>query len=100
MLNTIEELMRLHPASLMGRPEHRPSDFELFEELESRHLRPRHEYEADRHEPNWMIGKVAAVAAMLIAFVGVLTLFARLSVDEPATAQSQVVAVSTVAERR
>jgi hypothetical protein len=32
--------MRLHPASHFGRLEHRPSDLEAFEGLESRHLRP------------------------------------------------------------
>ena len=76
MLNATEELMRLHPASHFGRLEHHPSDLEAFEELESRHLRPR---QADRREPTWMIGEVAAAAAILIALVGVLTLFARLA---------------------
>jgi hypothetical protein len=51
MFNAMEELMRLHPASHYGRRGHRPSDVEVFEELESRHLRPRQEYEADRREP-------------------------------------------------
>ena len=48
MSNAMEELMRLHPASHYGRREHRPSDVAVFEELESRRLRPRQEYEADR----------------------------------------------------
>jgi hypothetical protein len=43
MSNAMEELMRLHPASHYGRGEHRPSDVEVFEELESRHLGPRQE---------------------------------------------------------
>ena len=53
MLNAMEELMRLHPASHYGRQEHRPSDVEVFEELESRDFRPRQEYETDRREPTW-----------------------------------------------
>jgi hypothetical protein len=73
MLNTMEELMRLHPGSYYGRHEHRPSDFEVFEELERRHMRPRHEYEADRRQPAWMIGEVAAAVAMIVVFLGVLT---------------------------
>ena len=40
MFNAMEELMRLHPASHDGRREHRPSDVEIFAELESRHQRP------------------------------------------------------------
>lgn len=51
MSNAMEELMRLHPASYYGRREHRPSGVEVFEDLESRHLRPRQEDEADRREP-------------------------------------------------
>ena len=47
----IEELMRLHPASHCGRRGHRPFDVEVLEELESRHLRPRCEYEAGRRGP-------------------------------------------------
>jgi hypothetical protein len=97
MLNAIEELMRLHPASHFGRLEHHPSDLEAFEELESRHLRPR---QADRREPTWMIGEVAAAAAILIALVGVLTLFARLAVDGLETGQQSVAAISNVAEGR
>ena len=97
MLNAIEELMRLHPASHFGRLEHRPPDLEAFEELESPHLRRR---QADRREPTWMIGEVAAAAAMLIAFVGVLTLLARLAVDGSETGQQSVVAISNVAEGR
>src|SRR5215510_12799244 len=100
MLNAIEELMRLHPASLMGRPEHRPPGLADFEELERRHLHRHHEYEADRHEPAWMIGEFAAAAAVLIVFIGVSTLFARLASDEPETGQQSAVAVSDVTERR
>ncbi len=47
-----------------------------------------------------MIGEVAAAAAMLIAFVGVLTLLARLAVDGSETGQQSVVAISNVAEGR
>src|SRR5262245_60191251 len=97
MLNAIEELMRLHPASYFGRPEYRPSDLEALGELESRHQRAR---QADNREPNWVIGEVAAAAAMLIVFVGVLTLFARLAIDEAEQANGSVIAVSNVAERR
>jgi hypothetical protein len=84
MLNAMEELMRLHPASHYGRRERRPSDVEVFKELESRHLRPRQEYEADRREPTRTIGKVAAAIAMAVVFVGVLTATARMAVSNTA----------------
>lgn len=81
MLNAMEELMGLHPASRFGRWRHQPSGFEVFEELESRHPRHRQEDQAERREPTWTIGQVAAAAAVLVVLVGVLTLIAR-SVDE------------------
>ena len=100
MLNAIEHLMRLHPASHFGRWERQHSDFDAFEELESRHLCPRHEYETDRSEPTWMIGEVAAAAAILVVFIGVLTVIARFTVDAPDTAQQPMVAVSDAVEPR
>jgi hypothetical protein len=101
MLIAIEQLMRLHPASHFGRCwEHHHSDFDVLEELESRALRPRHEYETDRREPTWMIGEVAAAAAMLVVFIGVLTAIARFAADTPGTAQQPVVAIVDAAEPR
>ena len=100
MLNAMEELMRLHPASHYGRREHRPSDVEVFEELESRDFRPRQEYEADRREPTWTIGEVAAAIAMAVVFVGVLTVTVRMAGDTPDTGEQPLVAVSNTAERR
>jgi hypothetical protein len=100
MLNAIEQLMRLHPAAHFGRWERQHSDFDAFEELESRHLCPRHEYETDRREPTWMIGEVAAAAAILVVFIGVLTVIARFTVDAPETAQQPMVAVSDAVEPR
>lgn len=73
MPNAMEELMRLHPAWCLGRREHRPTGLEVFEELESRHPRPRHECDADAREVAWLIGDLAAAATMLIVLVGVLT---------------------------
>jgi transposase-like protein len=100
MLNAIEHLMRLHPASHFGRWERGRDDFDAFEELENRHLRPRHEYESDRSEPTWMIGKVAAAAAMLVVFIGALTVVARFTIDAPDTAQAPVVEISDTADLR
>ena len=101
MLSAIEHLMRLHPASHFGRCwEHHHSDFDAFEELEGRQLRPRHEYETGRSEPTWMIGEVAAAGAMLVVFIGVLTAIARFTVDAPDPAQQPAVAISDAAEFR
>jgi hypothetical protein len=101
MLSVIEHLMRLHPASHFGRCwDHHHSDFDALEELESRPLRPRQEHETDRSEPTWMIGEVAAAAAMLVVFIGVLTAIARFTVDTPDTAQRPAVAVSQAEEPR
>ena len=100
MLSAIEHLMRLHPASHFGRWERQHSDFNAFEELESRHLCPRHEYETDHSQPTWMIGEVAAAAAMLVLFIGILTVIARYTVDAPDTAQQPMVAVSDAVEPR
>ena len=100
MLSVIEHLMRLHPASHFGRWERQHSDFNAFEELESRYLCPRHEYETDRSQPTWMIGEVAAAAAMLVVFIGVLTAIARFTADAPDTAQQPMVAASDAVEPR
>lgn len=100
MLSAIEHLMRLHPAYHFGRWERHQSDFDAFEELESQHLRRKHEYEAERGEPTWMIGEVAAAAAMLVVFCGVLTVIARFAVDAPDTGQQPVVAISDASEPR
>lgn len=100
MLNAMEHLMRLHPASHFGRWDRHQSDLDAFEELESRHLCPRHEYEPDRSAPTWLIGEVAAAAAMLVVFVGVLTVIARFAVDAPDTGQEPTVAVSEAVEVR
>lgn len=96
MLNALEELMSLHPASHFGRREHCTSDVEVFEERESRHLRPRRKYEADRREPTWTIGQVAAA----VVFVGVLTVAASMVGDTPDTGEQALVGVSNTAERR
>ena len=101
MLSAIEHLMRLHPASHFGRCwERQHSDFDAFEELESRHLRPNHEYESDGSEPTWMIGEVAAAAAMLVVFIGVLTVIARFTVDASHPAQQPAVEISDAAVPR
>ena len=94
MLSALEQLMRLHPGSRFGRLERHQSDLEAFEELESRHPRRGHEYEAERGDPTWMIGEVAATAALLVVFIGVLTVIARLAVDTPDTGQQPIVAAS------
>jgi hypothetical protein len=100
MLSAIEHLMSLHPASHFGRWEQQHSDLDAFEELESRHLCPRHEYETDRSDPTWMIGEVAAAAAILVVFISVLTVIARFTADAPDTAQQPMVAVSDAVEPR
>jgi hypothetical protein len=100
MLNAMEELMRLHPASLFGRREHRQSDFEVFEDLESRHLRPQREHKGDDREPTWIIGEVAAAVAMLVVSLAVLTMIARSDGGASNTRQQPVVAVSDAADPR
>ena len=100
MFSAMEELMRFHPASQIGRREPSKSDLAAFEELECRHLYPRHEYETDRSEPTGTIGELAAAAAMLVVFIGVLTVIARFAVDAPDTAPEPVVAISDAAELR
>jgi hypothetical protein len=100
MLSALEELMRHHPGSRFGYSERPQSDRAAFEELESRHLCPRHEYETGRHEPTWMLGEVAAAAAMLVVFIGVLTVIARLAADAPNGGQQPLVAVSEAVESR
>jgi hypothetical protein len=100
MLNAMEHLMGLHPGSRFGRLERHHSDLAAFEDLESRHLCPRHEYETDRSQPTWMLGEVAAAAAMLVLFIGVLTVIARFAVDAPDVGQQPMVAVSDAVEPR
>ena len=99
MLSAIEHLVRLHPASYYAYWERRQSDFSAFEELEGRPVRRRHEYEAEGSESTWMIGKVAAVAAMFILFCGVLTAIAQLAGESADPGQQPVVeaSASTVA---
>jgi hypothetical protein len=101
MLSAIEQLMRFHAASHFGSLERPPSDYEAFEELESRHLRVRPEPE--RSEPAWRIGDVAAAVALLVVFCGVLAViagFAGFAVESQNTMQQPVVALSDSAERR
>ncbi len=98
MLDAIEQLMRLHPASYIGRLERPQSDLEAFEELESRHLRVRRAPE--RSEPAWRLGDLTAAAAILVVFCGVLTAIARLAVESQSTMQKPVVALSDATERR
>lgn len=100
MLKAMEELMRLHPASRIGRWEHPPSEFEVFEELERRHLLHQREYEANVREPTWMIGDLAAAVAILVAFVSALSLIAHSGGDASEAGQRPVVAASGVAEPR
>ena len=100
MLSALEELMRHHPGSRFGYLERPQSDLAAFDELESRHLCPRREYETDRHGPTWMLGEAVAAAAMLVVFIGVLTVIARLAVDAPVGEQEPLVAVSEAVEPR
>ena len=100
MLSAIEHLMRLHPASHFGRWERQHSDFDAFEDMGSRHLCPRHEYETYDREPTRMIGEVAAAAAMLVLFIGVVTAIVRFTADAPDPAQQPVVEISDAAEPR
>ena len=99
MLGAIEQLMRLHPASQFGRWERGRSDFEVFEELERRHMPAEPEYEIERRESTWMLGEVAAATAMLVVFIGVLTVIARWSGESPAeVGQQPAVTVSDIAD--
>jgi|SRR5262252_4908920 len=99
MLGPLEQLMRLHPASQFGRWERGRPDFELFEALECRRVPREPDYGTKRRDAAWMIGEMAAAAAMLVAFIGVLTVIARLSADAPAdVGQEPTVAVSDMAD--
>jgi hypothetical protein len=99
MLGAIEQLMRLHPASQFGRWERGRADLELFEELERRHVPPEPEHEIERRESTWMLGEVAAATAMLVLFIGVLTVIARWSAEAPNAAQPAApMAVSDMAD--
>jgi hypothetical protein len=91
MLSAIEQLMRHHPAYRFGCGERSESDAETFEELESRHLRRRPAYERERREQPWKIGEMAAAAAMVVVFCGVLTLIARLAADSTDPEQQALV---------
>ena len=102
MLSAIEHLIYFHPASQMGRLGRQEPELEAVEELESRHVHrgEEYEYEAERSKPLWTIGKVAATAAVLVVFCGVLTVVARLAVESPNTTQHPVVVISDAAEPR
>ncbi|HZF32982.1 MAG TPA: hypothetical protein VE914_04210 [Candidatus Angelobacter sp.] len=102
MLSAIEQLIRFHPASHIGRLGRQEAGLEVFEDFESRHVRrgQEDEYETERSKPLWMIGELAATAAILVIFCGVLTVIARLVVDSPNTIEPQVVEISDAAEPR
>ena len=95
MLGAIEQLMRLHPASQFGRWERGRADFEILDEVERWHVPPEPEHEIERRESTRMLGEVAAAAAILVLFIGVLTVLARWSADAPAgVAQQPAVVVA------
>lgn len=100
MFSALERLMRHHPAYLCGRREPHRSDFEIFEELESRHLRRRHEHESERSGPTWMVGELVATAVLLVVFCGILTVILRPVGDASDTGRDAVVAVSDAPEPR
>jgi len=100
MLRALEDLMRLHPASHVGRWDRPQTGLELFEELETPHPRPRYRYETESREPAWAIGQVAAAVAMLIVFCGVLTVIARFAGEAPDAGQQPAVEVSDAAAPR
>lgn len=83
MLSAIEYAICYHPASLVGRLTRRESELKAFDELESRHLCHRHEYEPERGRPALMVGEMVATVAILGAFVGALTVVARMATDLP-----------------
>jgi hypothetical protein len=94
----IEEIIRYHPASQFGRLECRQSDLGAFEELKMPLARRRHEYEPEYSKPTWMIGDVAAAAALGMVFCGVLALIAQSPGEPTNTAQQPVVAVSNATD--
>jgi hypothetical protein len=99
MLSPVEQLMYFHPASHFGRLERRPSEIEAFEELEGRHLRPRHADDAERFDTQWGVRDVVVTVAILLAFCGLVTAIAG-SGESPSAMQDPVVAVSDAAEPR
>jgi hypothetical protein len=73
MMNGFSELMQLHPASRFGGSEHRPRDVGAGEQPEGRDPRTNAEREAVRRKPARTVRRLATAAAMLVAFLGVLT---------------------------
>ena len=94
MLNAIENLMRHHPVSYYGYWERRQSDLAAFEDLERRPTRHRQEDEAEDSERTWMLGEVAAAAAILVVFCAVLTVIVQWTGESTTTGQQSVAAVS------
>ena len=97
MLNAIENLMRHHPVSYYGYWERSQSDLAAFEDLERRPTRHPQEDEAEDSERMWMLGEVAAAAAILVVFCAVLTAIVQWT-GESTTGQQSVAAVSDGAE--
>ena len=103
MLSAMEQLIRFHPGSQMGRLDRRASDLEAFEKLESQPVRREEvyqDYEPQRSKPVWMIGELAATAALVVVFCGVLAVIARFAPESPNTTQDAAVAISEVAVSR
>jgi hypothetical protein len=102
MLAAIERLMRLHPAYSLGHRENHRSELEAFNDLESGHLRlrPWHECEVDRSEPNLMARVVINVTIMLVVFCGAFAIIASLTGDVSDRGRQPVVAATDAAELR
>ena len=103
MLSAMERLIRFHPGSQMGRLDRRVSDIEVFEKLESRPVRRKQvyrDYEAKRSKPVWTMGELAATAALVVVFCGVLAVIARFGAEWPSATQDAAAPVSEVAESR
>src|SRR5262249_13343075 len=93
MLSAMEHLVRHHPASYYGYWERRPSDLAAFEELERRPVPRRHEDEAEDIERTWLIGELAAAAAIVVVACAVLAAIVQW-IGESTTGQQSVAAVS------
>jgi len=103
MFSAMEQLIRFHPGYHMGRLDRRESDLEVFEKLESRPVRREQvyqDYEPQRSKPVWMIGELAATAALVVVFCGVLAAIARFASESQNTTPDSLVATSDVAETR
>ena len=103
MLSAMEQLIRFHPGSQIGRLDRRESDLEAFEKLESRPVRREEvyqDYETQRSKPVGMIGELAATAVLVVVFCGVLAVIARFAGESQDTTQDSLVATSDVAETR